>query len=64
MGATATVRVMLEVPVEQGWGDDCTMGQVRQQAAKAATDTLRKHLELTKIKVLEVYPVSVIVGER
>lgn len=34
--AVARVRLVIEVPIGDAWGSDCTLAQVYQQAAEAA----------------------------
>ena len=45
MTATAIVKVHLEIKISQGWGDDCSLGQVRKQATHEADNILRKAIE-------------------
>ena len=33
---TVVVQVTLAVQIKESWGDDCTLGQLRKQAAEAA----------------------------
>jgi hypothetical protein len=40
--ATARVRLTLEFPVGDTWGDDCTAAQIQQQAKESALQVLRE----------------------
>lgn len=43
--ATVTVRVVLEVGVDAEWGDDCTVGQVRDQGCREAMAKVRRAID-------------------
>jgi len=42
---TATVTVSLEIRVNDSWGDNCTVAQVKKQAADSANGILRRAVE-------------------
>lgn len=42
--ATVHVHVELDIEISDSWGDDCTLGQVRQQAYDAA-----RHIIVTQL---------------
>lgn len=39
---TVVVTVTLAVTVAERWGDDCTLGQLRAQAVRSATETIQR----------------------
>ena len=45
MSATAIVKVHLEIKIDQGWNDDCTLKQVKKQATEQADQILRNAIE-------------------
>ena len=45
---TARVELSLVVDVTQPWSNDCTMGQVRQQAQDSALKTVQRMMKDTK----------------
>lgn len=64
--ATTFVRVRLLVEVDLGstWGADCSVGQVRAQATREATEMLQRRLAKEggrPIKIVELAGLDVIV---
>lgn len=41
--ATARVRVVLEIPLNDTWGNDCTVAQVQKQARDGVRGLLASH---------------------
>lgn len=63
--ASAVVHVVVEVSVGAGWGPDCTVGQVHEQATMAAVDAVRKALESAgaqQMRIRSVASTEVFVG--
>jgi hypothetical protein len=52
MQAIAKVTMTVEVPLDQPWGDDCTIGQVLKQAKDSARQKVAKALQGTKIRMM------------
>lgn len=42
MTASAVVTVTLSIPIKQGWGNDCTVGQVYSQAKRDVQDMVHR----------------------
>lgn len=47
--AKARVRVILEIEVEDAWGEDCPIGQLHRQAVEEAKEALRAGVRLDGI---------------
>lgn len=45
MSVKTTVRVTLEIDTKQGWGDNCTMAQVKKQSMDSVNTILAKAFE-------------------
>lgn len=44
LGATARVRLVLDIPTGQSWGRDCTASQIHAQAVEHALGVIRNKL--------------------
>lgn len=55
MTTRATVQVTIEVELQERWGDECSIGQVRKQALDAAGHIIGKALAANKdIKIVAI----------
>jgi hypothetical protein len=46
MGARARVRLVLDIDCTGGnWGNDCTVGQIRKQAAEETLERINRYLK-------------------
>lgn len=46
MSAHAVVRITVEIPLDDSWGDDCTVAQIRKQAQDGARTAIMQGLVL------------------
>jgi hypothetical protein len=51
MPASAKVTVQLEINADSGWGDDCTISQVKEQAKDAIKRELQRLVEQSKYRI-------------
>lgn len=42
MAATARATVTIEIPINDSWGEDCTVGQIYKQAEDSARGKIAK----------------------
>ena len=48
--STINVQITLSIPINDVWGDNCTIGQMRKQSQEAAFHKVAKLLEGANIK--------------
>lgn len=67
VSAKAIVRLKIEIPLTDRWGEDCDFSQVQKQARDSAVGTIRKIVELNykqlQIRILEEPEVTAILVE-
>lgn len=50
--ATATIQVTIEVAASGSWGDNCTVDQIKRQAADSVRGRLRQMQESNNFRVV------------
>ena len=60
--ALIRVQVVLSIEVRDAWGDDCTIGQVKNQGMQAATQKLRGLIAGSGVKVVSIGDPLVVLG--
>lgn len=50
--ATARVTVTLDIAVHGSWGENCTIGQLRDQATESARNVLTNTLEKYDVRII------------
>ena len=60
MTTRARVSMTVEILLKAEWSDDCTLAQVRQQAAQEAENKIRRLLSENLIGVSDIEVITVI----
>ena len=63
MSARAVVRLTVEVPLADAWGDDWKLGDIRKSAGETAKTLMEAKLGVHRVKILAMQVDTVIVGE-